>query len=499
MWVAPGCVPSFPTKSTDAGDATDATMHDASNGCATKGTGAVGTIGCPCANSGALGCSGNDSMEQIICSPANVWGANGPCAAGTVCATAGPNTGRCQPVLALCADAGPGERRCATASQCGDGGSEGGAGTCIETPEVVSCGPDLLTTTVIEGCAGTCIDGACTGVCMPGTAQCADGGQIIICSAVGAKSATTCPSQCSAGQCAVTWSPDENATAIAINDTDVYWVDGYGTTPSLWRSPLTAVAPQSLYSAAGGSLLGVALDTTAVYWTVEERLDGGTSAYLVLALPFAGDAGGGTPVTLAAPASEPVGLAADTYYVYWGEAAGNIAKAPVQAGATATLATGQAVEGLTVDPSSGSLYWINNSSPGEGATGSVVELTSPRMGGSPVTLATPIDPVSLAVYSGTVFWTTSSTPTIASRAAGGTVTTLATGDLQLPYLSPAIAANGTTLAWISRNGLFTMPIAGGPMTMVSSHRPEGLAMSSSFLVWTGQGSTTDAVFGQAPP
>ena len=111
---------------------------------------------------------------------------------------------------------------------------------------------------------------------------------------------------------------------------------------------------------------------------------------------------------------------------------------------------------------------------------------------------------SLAINSGNVFWTGSAdTNTGFVRVyniAGNTVTTLAASQ-DLPFDSPGIAADSTTVAWISREGLMAMPVAGGAITTVNANRPTALAMNALSLLWTNSSwaSSNFGVFEITPP
>jgi hypothetical protein len=278
---------------------------------------------------------------------------------------------------------------------------------------------------------------------------------------------------------------------MVLDEVNAYWIDLGGSSPSVWKAPLQVGTPSALYSAGGSdeSLLAIAIDADNVYWSEQDA--GGS---FVKSVPIVG----GASVTLASSASEPVALAVGASGIYWTDGT-NIVEAPLAGGAPTTLAMGQGVIGISLDRTTDALYWIDSSS--------LLELTvGPDAGGStPVTLLSTVSgATSLAVDAGDVFWTTSSgsSGTVMSYVgATGTVTTVATSQ-DLPFDQPAIAANTTTVAWISRVGLMTIPRSGGAITTVNGNRPSGLAMTGAALVWTNSTDWANSdygVFKQTPP
>jgi hypothetical protein len=147
--------------SNDAGQATNdagKVANDANaTGCQNPivGTGLIGTLGCTCQNEGAQACNGNNQQLALICTD-GVWEANGDCGAGQRCDS---TSGTCEPISSSCytnnVAVEPDTILCA-----------------VGPTELVQCGSDLVSVSIIQSCPYACSNGACVGVCSPGTQQC---------------------------------------------------------------------------------------------------------------------------------------------------------------------------------------------------------------------------------------------------------------------------------------------------------------------------------------
>jgi formylglycine-generating enzyme required for sulfatase activity len=143
--------------------------------------------GCACTPDFQLGCNGPAQSEAIICSGGK-WVLKSTCGAGMNCDSRdGGNQGMCAAIDPTCADAGaaPNQSICTNNS-------------------VVSCGPDLVSSTPPVYCeGGACFEGGCVGSCIPGTVQCAPHSVAQTCSATGGwdASSTNCLEGCAAGAC----------------------------------------------------------------------------------------------------------------------------------------------------------------------------------------------------------------------------------------------------------------------------------------------------------
>ncbi len=226
----------------------------------------------------------------------------------------------------------------------------------------------------------------------------------------------------------------------------------------------------------------MALDAENVYWITQGGIGIAKALGNVMKIPKAG----GSAITLAAQRS-PVGLAVDSTSVYWTELSGAVMVVPKQGGTPRTLAstTGNPQE-VAVD--SKRLYWCDL----DGAL-----FTLPMGGGTPVSLAE-CGGSDVAVGKSTIYWTKGSDcgSTIMSMPiGGGQATTIA--KRQSPHLG-GLAATQHTVFWTSgclnstENGSVNAFVLGGKISTVESPlaTPIGLAVvERDLFYWTGIGPT----------
>jgi hypothetical protein len=174
---------------------------------------------------------------------------------------------------------------------------------------------------------------------------------------------------CSAGRAAITLaSGQSNPIGVAVDTTSVYWIDIGG---NVMKVALIGGTAMTLASDDVGPW-AIALDATSVYWT---NIGGGGPTGTVMKVSL----GGGTATTLASGQSYPFGIVTDATSVYWtGRGptaafpggfpsppppanAGTVMKRPLGGGAATTLACGQSdPSGIAVDATS--VYWTNPTS-----------------------------------------------------------------------------------------------------------------------------------------
>jgi sugar lactone lactonase YvrE len=148
---------------------------------------------------------------------------------------------------------------------------------------------------------------------------------------------------------------------IAIDPAgNVYWTD-----PSAGKVMKVPSGSSSVTTLASGQNfpLGIAANTTGVYWTNSGGGGGVTPDGAIMKADSAG-----TVTTLVPAQSTPNAIAVDGTSVYWTEHTGSrVMKAPIGGGATTTLASGQTYpNGIAVDTTS--VYWVSDD-------GTVMKLT----------------------------------------------------------------------------------------------------------------------------
>jgi hypothetical protein len=200
--------------------------------------------------------------------------------------------------------------------------------------------------------------------------------------------------------------------------------------------------------ASGQSVPGpLAVTSSEVIWANQARYQGAA----ILEVPI----GGGAPQTLALAPSETTvnALAIDSGYVYWAKSSsyslsptapsdGAVMKTPVTGGATTILASGQ-IEPYSVAVSGGVVYW----SAQDGI------MSVPTGGGSPVVFAPADDDVfRLKLAGGKAFWAVqeaNDTTSIRTRelAPGAAEVTLVPADVNLISAVLGMAASSTDLYW----------------------------------------------------
>ena len=118
----------------------------------------IGTLGAACSTTGDLACAGHAVKQQLVCGADLHWQGNGACSSGQLCdSRPGANQGTCATIDALCATHLPNETICNGQAR-------------------VQCGPDLVSSIVIESCVNqACTPAACVGVCVTGQARCFGG------------------------------------------------------------------------------------------------------------------------------------------------------------------------------------------------------------------------------------------------------------------------------------------------------------------------------------
>jgi hypothetical protein len=349
--------------------------------------------------------------------------------AGTVCAAACTDTST---DVANCGTCG---QACAAGAACAGGacacppGQTVCSGTCVDlTSDDNNCG----------ACGHGCLGGACTAsVCQPFVLAshilpydiAVEGGTVYWTDWADQFAGSVMTVPVSGGTPSTLVSGLDDAEALAVNGTDVYWCsvigvanpgsfvssvplsggahDALGAGASIlvldatsvygaagtyiWRMPLDGGSMTTLVSNQA-TITGLAVDSTSVYWTTAN-----TSAApgTLMQMPL----GGGASTTLASGLASQGSVAVDAANVYWGAASG-VMKAPLGGGAATMLAaTHSLVPSLVVDATT--VYWLEYAGTPDGAVRSV-----PIGGGTPTTLASGQNlPLSIAMDAVGIYWT----------------------------------------------------------------------------------------------
>jgi formylglycine-generating enzyme required for sulfatase activity len=283
-------------------------------------------------------------------------------------------------------------------------------------------------------------------------------------------------------------SGQDQPTALAVDATNVYWVNEAGGTVMTVRT--TGGAPTTL-AAGQYTPSAIAVDATNVYWTnVGSNVDCASDPCpggAVMKVPKTG----GQPVTLAA-ARVPGAIAVESGVVYWLENptadAGSLVAVPSAGGATLTLAT--ALDGPTsLAVNANDAFWTTYSEERGGALARVA------IAGGFVSTLPPesAEPAAVTLGAGGIFWLgydaeTYRTGVYKAPFSGGPTTSLATeggGGL-------ALAVDGANAYWTSggydlyEGALFRVPVAGGAVTQLASGDVSGggLAVDGKSVYWT---------------
>ena len=254
---------------------------------------------------------------------------------------------------------------------------------------------------------------------------------------------------------------------IAVDDTDVYWVD-YGATQSygLERTPKTGGQTFELAT----NVMAFAVDANAVYYCTFTFADGGTTSTLYALAKTDGGA-----ATVLTPSCTGVGVAVDATNVYFVD--GAIKSVPKSGGAAQVIASAHGLVGVD----DASVYWIDGTTIGSTA----------KIGGASVQLLQTQAAIRSAVLdAGDIYFTTDNRDLTKLTIATTTVTTLASalgqsGGFNLAVRSGFVFVDqqdigqypAVILAVPTSGGAAQDTCAGGSMSI------SGLAVDDTAIYW----------------
>jgi hypothetical protein len=296
--------------------------------------------------------------------------------------------------------------------------------------------------------------------------------------------------ECGSGPCQprvlATGSNPGGAGGLAIDDTNVYWVDTTGGRVLECAKTGCSNAPTVLASGQG-SPIGIAVSEGAVYWT---NASGGTVS------SCSATGCGGKPMVLASGLSEPAGIAVGGGSLYWVESGTGGGVKSCLASACATPTVLASVTGLQIAVDGSSVYFTNgqalNQCPLAGCAS-----------GSPTLLFTASAATGLAIDATNAYVTTFVTTTTALEGAfqgavlvcakagcAGKPTALASA---LPAPLP-IAVSGGIVYWGNTLGdtdLLSCASTGcmaTPTVVTMAALPLSLAVDGDSLYWASLGA-----------
>lgn len=268
------------------------------------------------------------------------------------------------------------------------------------------------------------------------------------------------------------------AQQMVIDANYAYWTDSTRGTVS--RVPLAGGATTQLATGVYQPV-GIALDTSYVYWTAI----GSGSVGIVQRAPLAG----GTITTLGSAGRFPSFLAIDATSAYWTDgSAGTVQRVPIGGGTVTTLATGQSTpRGIAVDATN--VYWANY------GNGTVMKVAIG--GGTPTAIASTQDmPYAVTLDSTYLYWNTYR-EVRRMPLAGGNITSLNAGELGIAEWGLALDGTSAYYTYSIMNGsVGKVPLAGGRLvTLVpgrTSLTPYAVAVDATCAYFTVNGNVERA-------
>jgi hypothetical protein len=231
-----------------------------------------------------------------------------------------------------------------------------------------------------------------------------------------------------------------------------------------------------------GNATAIAVNGTNVYWATYDGANSGA----IWKVPL----GGGTPTKLVTTANQQQAVAADATNVYWSGDKG-LSKMPQDGGTPTVLAAGGGGSALALDATN--VYYTNYD-----GTGNTIRKV-PIEGGTPVVIASFVNPTAIAVDATNVYILNDVTDSTDSTAVdplevapltGGPLVPVAQG---WPWVAPIgggltrnLAVGMNSVFWADVGHVGTLPLGGDQTWSVvpDNGEPLGLAMDETSVFWT---------------
>jgi hypothetical protein len=288
---------------------------------------------------------------------------------------------------------------------------------------------------------------------------------------------------CDGGPCVVALAKGP-ATALAVDDTTIYWTNAGACSDPTHCNGTVSKAPKN-----GGetSVLAVGLPFPRPIAVDATRIYVGTN-FALLTIPI----GGGLPAIFV-PLTVAASIALDDDDVYWTNYFANtVMRAPLDGGAPVTLATDQSfAQGIAIDAVN--VYWAVPGTEPTGYTDGWIAKV-PIAGGTTTTIATSqLFPDGIAVAGAQVYWSdyhpTAGAITETTIDGGPTTTLAASQDYPNHVVTDGAFVYWTTLGTIPNNyvdgAVHRMPLGGGPITTIASAQPyaSGVIVDDTSIYW----------------